>query len=251
MRISLFLRRLRRISGGLNKIPMAKNTKPNDDSLIDVGEVYTKTEQFVDTNRKQLTYGIGGVAGIIIAVLAYQSFIVAPAEATAEEESWRSESYFEKDSVELAAFGDGYSAGLGEIMEEYSGTSAGNRAAYRMGVYHRDAGSYEEAIAAFESVDVDDDVVQVLAAGGIGDCYVELGDLEAAQSAFKRAISNAESGLAESVLAPMFLFKAALVEMELGNNGQAKKYFDRIVEDYPTSQQNNPSVALAASLTGK
>ena len=46
----------------------------------------------------------------------------------------------------------------------------------------------------------------------------------------------------------MFLYKGALVEIELGNNAQAKKHLDRIVEDYPTSQQNNASEALAASL---
>ena len=68
---------------------MAKKTKPEDDTLLDVGEAYTKTEKFVDENRSSLTYGIGGVAALIIAVLAYQSFIVVPAEAQAEENSWR------------------------------------------------------------------------------------------------------------------------------------------------------------------
>jgi hypothetical protein len=44
---------------------------------------------------------------LIVAVLAYQSFIAAPAEAQAEENSWRAESYFEMDSTDLAAYGDG------------------------------------------------------------------------------------------------------------------------------------------------
>ena len=48
-----------------------------------------KTEKFVDENRSSLTYGIGGVAALIVAVLAYQSFIAAPAEAQAEESSWQ------------------------------------------------------------------------------------------------------------------------------------------------------------------
>jgi hypothetical protein len=106
---------------------MAKKTKPEDDTLLDVGEAYTKTEKFVDENRSSLTYGIGGVAALIIAVLAYQSFIAAPAEAQAEESSWRAESYFEMDSVDLAAYGDGFAAGLEEVMNDHSGTAAGNR----------------------------------------------------------------------------------------------------------------------------
>jgi TolA-binding protein len=49
----------------------------------------------------------------------------------------------------------------------------------------------------------------------------------------------------------MFLYKAALVEMELGSNATAKSYLDRIVKDYPKSQQKNGAAAMAASLAGK
>lgn len=227
---------------------MAKKTKPEDDTLLDVGEVYTKTERFVDENRSTLTYGVGGLAVLILAVIGYQSFVVGPAEAAAETDAWRAENYFEMDSMSLAALGDGYVAGLEEVMADHEGTAAGQRAAYRMGIYYRDAGDFEGAIAAFEEVNVGDDVVQVLAAGNIGDCYVELADYESAQAAFNNAISLSTSSMAEDVLAPMFLYKGALVEIELGNNAQAKKHLDRIVEDYPTSQQNNASEALAASL---
>ena len=227
---------------------MAKKTKPEDDTLLDVGEVYTKTERFVDENRSTLTYGVGGLAVLILAVIGYQSFVVGPAEAAAETDAWRAENYFEMDSMSLAALGDGYVAGLEEVMADHEGTAAGQRAAYRMGIYYRDAGDFEGAIAAFEEVNVGDDVVQVLAAGNIGDCYVELADYESAQAAFNNAISLATSSMAADVLAPMFLYKGALVEIELGNNAQAKKHLDRIVEDYPTSQQNNASEALAASL---
>ena len=165
---------------------MAKKTKPEDDTLLDVGEVYTKTERFVDENRSTLTYGVGGLAVLILAVIGYQSFVVGPAEAAAETDAWRAENYFEMDSMSLAALGDGYAAGLEEVMADHEGTAAGQRAAYRMGIYYRDAGDFEGAIAAFEEVNVGDDVVQVLAAGNIGDCYVELADYESAQAPFNK-----------------------------------------------------------------
>ena len=208
--------------------------------------MYTKTERFVDENRSTLTYGVGGLAVLILAVIGYQSFVVGP-EAAAETDAWRAENYFEMDSMSLAALGDGY-AGLEEVMADHEGTAAGQRAAYRMGIYYRDAGDFEGAIAAFEEVNVGDDVVQVLAAGNIGDCYVELADYESAQAAFNNATPG-DFGMAEDVLAPMFLYKGALVEIELGNNAQAKKHLDRIVEDYPTGQQNNASEAR--SLIGR
>ena len=128
---------------------MAKKTKPEDDTLLDVGEVYTKTERFVDENRSNLTYGVGGLAVLILAVIGYQSFVVAPAEASAEVDAWRAENYFEMDSMSLAALGDGYAAGLEEVMADHEGTAVGQRAAYRMGIYYRDAGDFEGAIAAF------------------------------------------------------------------------------------------------------
>ncbi|HBP45219.1 MAG TPA: hypothetical protein DD635_04910 [Flavobacteriales bacterium] len=227
---------------------MAKKTKPEDDTLLDVGEVYTKTERFIDENRSTLTYVIGGLAALILAVIGYQSFVIGPAEAEAESDAWRAENYFEMDSMNLAALGDGYAAGLEEVMAEHEGTAVGQRAAYRMGIYFRDAGDFEAAIDAFEDVNVGDNVVQVLAAGNIGDCYVELADYEAAKEAFDDAIALASSSMAADVLAPMFLYKCALVEIELGNKAQAKKHLDRIVENYPTSQQKNASEALAASL---
>jgi TolA-binding protein len=75
-----------------------------------------------------------------------------------------------------------------------------------------------------------------------------LGDYDAAKSAFDKAISSATSSLAEAVLAPMYMYKVALVEIELGNNGDAKNRLEEIVSEYPKSQQKNSAEALAASL---
>ena len=88
--------------------------------------MYTKTERFVDENRSTLTYGVGGLAVLILAVIGYQSFVVGPAEAAAETDAWRAENYFEMDSMSLAALGDGYAAGLEEVMADHEGTAAAN-----------------------------------------------------------------------------------------------------------------------------
>jgi tetratricopeptide (TPR) repeat protein len=228
---------------------MAKKNKTEDDILVDVGEVYSKTERFVDQNRSSLTMAVGVLAALILGFVGYEFFIQGPAEAEAESAAWKAENYFEIDSINLAQLGDGYYGGLEEVMLDHEGTAAGQRAAYRMGIILRDAGDYEGAIEAFQKVDVNDNVIQVLATGNVGDCYVELTDYEAAAVAFDEAVDLASSSLAEDVLAPMFLYKGALVQIELGNYGAAKTMLDRIVNDYPKSQQNNASEALAASLS--
>ena len=129
-------------------------------------------------------------------------------------------------------------------MADHEGTAAGQRAAYRMGIYYRDAGDFEGTIAAFEEVNVGDDVVQVLAAGNIGDCYVEW------PITMLPKRPSTKPSLASSSLAKMwarcFCTKVPSLKSSWGN-AQAEKHLDRIVEDYPTSQQKNASEALAAS----
>ena len=83
----------------------------------------------------------------------------------------------------------------------------------------------------------------------MGDCYVELGNYSEALNHFESAASKASSGLAETILAPMFLFKAAIVQIELGDSKGAKGNLDQIVSDYPKSQQFSSAKGLAISLT--
>ena len=67
----------------LKELKMAKK-KATEENLINVDEVYTKTEQFVDKNRNQLTYGLGGAALIILLIAGYKQLIVKPANDAAE-----------------------------------------------------------------------------------------------------------------------------------------------------------------------
>jgi TolA-binding protein len=43
----------------------------------------------------------------------------------------------------------------------------------------------------------------------------------------------------------MFMYKVALVEIELGNNGAAKNRLDEIVSEYPKSQQKKWSGSIS------
>ena len=226
---------------------MAKNKK-TEETIINVDEVYTKTEQFVDKNRNQLTYGIGGIALVILLFMGYKTLIQAPADLAAEEAMFSAEHYFSKDSVDLALYGDGFSAGLEEIVEDHSGTYAASRAAYLIGVSHRDAGMFEEAIEAFEKVALNDDIISPYALKGIGDCYTDLGDYNNAESYFAKAASAADAGLAEKVIAPAIHYKRSIVLIELGKTDAAKSELKHIITDHPNSRLFNSAEALEASL---
>ena len=225
-----------------------KKYKIDLDKQINVDEVYTKTEQFVDKNRNQLTYGLGGAALIILLISGYKQLIVKPANDAAEVAIFQAEHYFSKDSVDLAQYGDGFSAGLEEVMSEHSGTNAASRAAYLVGIANRDAGLYAEAIKAFEQVAFDDDVIKPFALAGIGDCYTDIGDYSSAEEYFEDAASAADAGLAANAIAPNFYYKHALVLIELGRRSEAKEVLNHIIEKYPNSRLNKTAVALHASL---
>ncbi len=226
---------------------MAKKSN-QDDTLVNVDELYSKSEQFVDKNRKQLTIGLGGVAAAILLVIGYTSLIVAPKNKAAEEASFMAEHYFAKDSADLAMLGDGLNAGLEEILSDHSGTPAAARAAFELGIMHRDAARFDEAVEAFNQADFGDDVFGPLVDANIGDCLVELGDLEGAESHFAAAASAAASGLAAKALSPMCSYKRALVLLELGNNEKARQVLKDLAEDFPNSTYAANATGLAASL---
>ena len=226
---------------------MAKKSN-QEDVIVNVDELYSKSEQFVDKNRKQLTMGLGGAAAIILVVIGYSSLVVAPKNTAAEEAAFMAEHYFAKDSSDLAMFGDGLNAGLEEIMNDYSGTPAAARAAFEMGIMHRDAADFEAAVEAFNQAGFNDDVFGPLTDANIGDCLVELGDLEGAEEHFASAASRAASGLAAKALSPMCSYKQALVLLELGEDDKARDVLEDLAEDFPNSTYASNATGLAASL---
>lgn len=226
---------------------MAKKTN-QEETIVNVDELYSKSEQFVDKNRKQLTLGLGGAAALILIVIGYSSLVVAPKNIAAEEAAFMAEHYFAKDSADLAMLGDGLNAGLEEILSDHSGTPAAARAAFELGIVHRDAARFEEAVDAFNQAGFSDDVFGPLTDANIGDCLVELGDLEGAEGHFASAASRAASGLAAKALSPMCSYKRALVLIELGNEDKARGVLEDLAEDFPNSTYAANAIGLAASL---
>lgn len=226
---------------------MAKKSN-QEETIVNVDELYSKSEQFVDKNRKQLTLGLGGAAALILIVIGYSTLVVAPKNTAAEEAAFMAEHYFAKDSADLAMLGDGLNAGLEEILSDHSGTPAAARAAFELGIMHRDAARFDEAVDAFNQAGFSDDVFGPLTDANIGDCLVELGDLEGAEGHFASAASGAASGLAAKALSPMCSYKRALVLIELGNENKARGVLEDLAEDFPNSTYASNATGLAASL---
>lgn len=229
---------------------MAKK-KDQEEIIVDVNEVYSKTEVFIDRNRKILSIVLIAVIVVVAAGAGYYYLMAKPKEERAAQESWKAEQYFELDSLDLALYGDGLYAGLDDVIREHNGTKAAARGHYALGVIARDRGDFEEARDHFNKVDVSDEVVRTLAIAGIGDSEVELGLYSDAAKTFERALARSKGTKAESFLAPMMHFKAGITYLELEEKDKAAKHFDQIVKNYPDAQNYAVAERYAAYLGQK
>jgi tetratricopeptide (TPR) repeat protein len=212
-------------------------------------ESASRTEAWVQKNQNYILGVIGAVAIGVLAYLGYHQFIQKPKEASAANELFYPQQYFdqalnsetEKDSLfTLALNGAEGKYGFLDIIEEYSGTKAANLAKYSAGMTYLNLQQYDEAISHLESFSSEDDIMGAMAKGGIGDAFSQLNQSEDALDYYEKAITHSEN----EFTTPRFLYKAGVVAMELGKKDKALGYFERIKEEYPNAQEANGVEAL-------
>ncbi len=212
---------------------MSKNKGTEDEVIVDVQEVYSKTETFIEENKNILTIVVAAIAVVIGGYFAYNSFYLAPLQEEAVQEMFMAEKYFAQDSMNLAIYGDDVYPGFIEIADNYSGTKAGNLANYYLGIAYLKTGQYEAAIASLDDFDADDDVVSTVAISAKGDAYMELGDINKAASLYAKASERRTN----EFTTPLMMMKAAQTYELLGDYNKALDYYKAIQEDYSSSPQ--------------
>lgn len=213
---------------------MAKNQKPEHDPLLDVEEALTSTEKYIENNKKLLGSILTGVLVVVIAFMLYNKYISTPKELEAESAMFPAESYFEKDSFNLALNGVDGNAGFLEIIEEYGSTKTGNLAQFYAGVCYMHLDQYEKAIPYLDKYNGKDIIFSSMALGLKGDAYSELGKTEDAANAYVKAAGKNEN----LFTSPMYLLKAAFAYEELEKFDKAKEAYQKIRKDFFTSAES-------------
>ncbi|MDQ3100544.1 MAG: soluble NSF attachment family protein [Bacteroidota bacterium] len=220
--------------------------KTTNDTLeskdVDLGQVYTRTELFLDRNRKAITIGVVALLVVVGGVLGYKKFVAEPNAREASEMMWKAEYYFEIDSLNLALNGDDQWPGFLEVADRYGRTPAGNLAHYYIAAISMQQGEYELALEHYKKADLDDDVLRVMAVGNQGDALVELGRPEDAVKEFEKAAGMETN----EFTTPMYLMKAGIVHQQLGDTKKAQKAFKRIADEFPTSADATQARKYAA-----
>ncbi len=216
-------------------------------------ESASKTEAWVSKNQNYILGIIGAVAIGVLGYLAYNQFVQKPKEASAANELYYPQQYFEqamtneaaKDSLLLLSLnGAEGKYGFLDIIEEFPGTKAANLASYSAGMAYLNQQNYQEAIAHLEGFSTDDVVLGALAKGGIGDAFSQLGQNEDALDFYEKAIAHD----ANDFTTPKYLYKAGILAMELGYNDKAAKYFERIKTEFSSAKEANDIDTLIGSV---
>ena len=210
---------------------MAKKVNKADQQLANVEQVLSKTEQFIETNQKKITYVVGVFVAVIALYFGYQNMYLAPLEEDAQTEMFMAELYFQKDSFALALNGDEQYEGFLSIADDYGLTNAGNLANYYAGLCYLNLGEYENAIDYFSDFSSDDIILSSLALGCIGDCYAELDDIDTALDFYKKASKNSDNGFTN----PRYLMKQARILDFQEDFDAANELYVRIKENYAES----------------
>ncbi len=192
---------------------------------------------FYAKNKKNVQIAGGALVVIIGGWLAYQFLYLNPRNKEANEALWHVEQWVELDSMNWVLQGNGEFIGAEELMSKYSGTVAAEKAKYYAACAKRNNGDFQGALDLFKDVDFNDNTVGVQAIGNAGDMYVELGQLDDAADWLQKAAKKAMSADSKDALAPVYLMKAARVQVERQDFTAAKELLQEVVDNFKRSQE--------------
>ncbi|MCB9201757.1 MAG: tetratricopeptide repeat protein [Flavobacteriales bacterium] len=218
-----------------------KNEKENfvtEEVLDSLNNTATNSEKFIEKNARPIAIGFGVILLAAFAYFAYVKFAVEPKNEEAYKEMTNAQLLFFQDSLDASLKGNGGNLGFNEIIENYSGTDAANLANYYAGIALYEKGEYENAVEKFKSFSSDDEVLNSVSKGAIGDCYVGLGKKDEALSQFESIAQSTNNAF----IAYNFYKKAGLLAMSNGDNKKALKCFSTIKEKYPEESEGFPDV---------
>ncbi|REJ84793.1 MAG: tetratricopeptide repeat protein [Bacteroidetes bacterium] len=226
---------------------MAENKTELD---FNVTEAISKTESFVDQNKKSLSVILVALVVAIGGYLFYTKVYVSGKEKEASVLLFKAEQYFKMDSLNLAINGDGNNPGLEEIASDYGMSPSGNIARYYLGMAYLKTKEFDKAIDALKSYDANDEITGSLALCAIGDAHMELDQTKEAVSYYERASKENPNNFST----PIILMKLGLaLEMTQDYKG-ALKVYEKIKKDYsstPEGSQIDKYLARAEALAGK
>lgn len=211
---------------------MATKENNTGNELENVGEILSKSEQFLEKNGKKLIYAVVAITVIVVASIGFKHGYLEPEQKKAAAAMFKGEQYFAKDSFALALNGNGTDyIGFEGVIKDYGMTKSANLAKAYAGICYYKMGDAKKAMEMLKSFDGKDNMISPAVTGLIGDCYVTLGDVKEGIVYFKKAATEADN----NVISPEYLKKAGRAYESLGQYKDAVEVYTTIKNKYYTS----------------
>ncbi|HSW67757.1 MAG TPA: tetratricopeptide repeat protein [Bacteroidales bacterium] len=212
---------------------MVKKTDKTEEKITAVEQALSKSEMFIEQNRKILSIIVLVIVLVIVAFFVARRFLIDVRSEEAKSLIYKAEQYFEMDSLRLALEGDGVYPGFLEIISEYRWTKPARLSHYYAGVIYLRQGEYEEAKRHLRRFRGDDFIVKNMAIAGIGDAYWGLGEPAKAAKYYLKAARRNQNDFTT----PVFLMRAALCFEELNEWQKAIDIYERIRQEHFNTQE--------------
>jgi tetratricopeptide (TPR) repeat protein len=232
------------------KVSKTKKKQPERAKLVEdpneLRERLTRTEEFLETNRKWV-FLIGGAIVVLIMAFFGFKYYVDRQNLEAHANMFQAQYYFEDDEFSLALNGDGNNMGFLEIIDEYPLTEAANLAHFYAGTSFLHLGQFEDAIHHLRKFKSRDLLIRPRAYALIGDAYMELNDYREAARFYNRAASYKPN----KFFTPTYLMKGALAYELGGNHNAAINNLETIINDFVQSDRVMDAKRELARLRGE
>ncbi|MCM1451212.1 MAG: hypothetical protein NC102_03055 [Clostridium sp.] len=204
-----------------------KTTEINNQALAAEAEAAEKAAKV----KKAIMWVTGIVAVVAIIALAWY-FIAASntkkansAIAVADIAAYE----MQPDSVQLSLYEQAAKAG----------SKSGDRASLEAAIRLYKNGEYEKALTYLNDASVSSDIVEAGRYSLMGDCYVNLNDLDKALNCYKKAVSAADNN---PEVVPFVLVKEANIYREQKNYANESECYKNIIANYPQYLQTHPQI---------
>lgn len=204
-----------------------------DETIVDLIEARENAQSWFDQNRQLILTIAGAAVLVVVGFVAYKLLYQQPREKQALSQMYKAEQAFAQDSTTkaLTDAGGGY-PGFIKIVEEYGNTNAGDVSNLYAALAYMKEGKFEAALDYLGDYDGGGKLGSALRSGMKGDAYSELGKMDDALSAYKKASKSDNE-----FFAPYFLLKYGMLSEKQGNADNALEAYKSIKKEYPTSAQ--------------
>ena len=207
--------------------------KQIEEKNTEMGNVITRSEEFIQKNQKTLIIIVVAILVVILAIFGLRKWVFQPREVRAAEEMFAAEQWFAQGDFDKALNGDETFRGFLSVADSYSGTKSGKLARYYIGAINLQQGNYDEAIHWLKKYNGKDTFTRPLAKMMLGDAYIEQGNTREAANSYLKAAALSDNYLT----APTALYKAGMAYLMLEDYAKALDCFKQVKQNYPESTE--------------